>query len=217
MEKQLRMTHQREIIIDELKRCKSHPTADDLYEKVRKKLPRISLATVYRNLEILSEAGIIRKLEISGRQKRFDWELDSHDHIYCVRCHRVDNVNLENKKNISLQPKDSQGYKIAGCRVEFFGLCPKCHKTVDKKYKGEKTMACKSKCGSKELSDKQREVLEALAKCKDACGSKDIAAATSLEAKQVSCQITALKKKGYVDSPARCKYEITSEGKNAIA
>ena len=78
-------------------------------------------------------------------------------------------------------------------------------------------MACKSKCGSKGLSEKQREVLEALAKCKDACGSKDIAAATTLEPKQVSCQITALKKKGYVDSPARCKYTITDEGKSALA
>ena len=80
-------------------------------------------------------------------------------------------------------------------------------------------MACKpeSKCGSKGLSDKQREVLEALSNCtEDACGSKDIADATSLESKQVSCQITALKKKGFVDSPVRCKYSITNSGKEAL-
>jgi len=76
-------------------------------------------------------------------------------------------------------------------------------------------MGCKT-CGTG-LSDKQREVLEALAKCKDACGSKDIAAESGLETKQVSCQLTALKKKGYVVSPVRCKYEITEEGKKAIA
>ena len=77
-------------------------------------------------------------------------------------------------------------------------------------------MGCK-KCGPSELSDNQRKVLQAFSKSKEACGSKDIAAATGLESKQVSCQITALKKKGLVDSPVRCKYEITKEGKKALA
>lgn len=74
-------------------------------------------------------------------------------------------------------------------------------------------MACKPKG----LSDKQREVLAALAESTEPCGSKDIASATTLEAKQISCQITALKKKGFVASPVRCKYEITDEGKEALA
>ncbi len=73
-------------------------------------------------------------------------------------------------------------------------------------------MACKPKG----LSDNQRQVLEALSNTSEPCGSKDIAAATTLEAKQVSCQITALKKTGFVESPVRCKYEITSEGKEAL-
>ena len=77
-------------------------------------------------------------------------------------------------------------------------------------------MGCKT-CAKESVNDNQRLVLEALARSKEACGSKDIAAASGLEAKQVSCQITALKKKGYVDSPARCKYAITGEGKKAIA
>lgn len=218
MQKLLRMTHQREVILDEIKKSRNHPTADELYERIKKKLPRISLATVYRNLEIMSESGLINKLEISGRQKRFDWDLNQHDHIYCVQCHRVDNINLADKKSVALPPEQNHGYKVSGCRVEFYGICPKCRNISVKNKKGErKTMACKSKCGSKELSEKQREVLEALAQCKDACGSKDIAAATSLEPKQVSCQITALKKKGLVESPARCKYTITGDGKNAIS
>ena len=73
-------------------------------------------------------------------------------------------------------------------------------------------------CGCKKggLSDKQKEVLEAMANCDGPCASKDIAAAISKETKQVSCQITALKKKGFVDSPVRCKYAITDEGKAAL-
>ncbi len=216
MKKQLRMTHQREVILDELRKCKTHPTADDLYERVKKKLPRISLATVYRNLEVLSGEGLIRKLEISGRQKRYDWELQEHDHIYCILCHRVENIDLKRDRSFEVQPEDAKGYSVEGCRVEFFGLCPKCRQTDKKQKKGETIMGCKT-CGTGTLSDKQREVLDALSKCNEPCGSKDIAASTSLEPKQVSCQITALKKKGYVASPARCKYEITEEGKKALA
>jgi len=220
MKNSLRMTHQREVILDELGKCKNHPTADSLYERVKKRLPRISLATVYRNLEILSEAGMIKKLEISGRQKRFDWDLEQHDHIYCIQCHRVDNIDLDSDQKLTLPPGHEKGYKIAGCRIEFYGVCPACQKKNARtnKKRGEKQMACKSKsCKSGGLSDRQREVLEALAQCKEACGSKDIAAATSLEPKQISCQITSLKKKGFVASPARCKYEITNDGKNALA
>ncbi len=225
MKDTLRMTHQREVILDELGKVKTHPTADSLYERVKKRLPRISLATVYRNLEILSEAGMIRKLEISGRQKRFDWDLEQHDHIFCVQCQRVDNLELKSQQRISLPTEDDKGYQIDGCRVEFYGVCPQCQKknANPKKKRGTKKMDCKPKsCGSgggckAGLSERQQEVLEALAKCDKACGSKDIAAATSLEPKQISCQITALKKKGLVASPARCKYEITQDGRKALS
>ena len=54
MHRTLRMTHQREVVLHELRRCQNHPTADELYGRIKKKLPRISLATVYRNLEILA-------------------------------------------------------------------------------------------------------------------------------------------------------------------
>lgn len=75
-------------------------------------------------------------------------------------------------------------------------------------------MACKKKC--EELTDEQKQVLNALATSSEPSGAKDIAVATGLESKQVSCRITALKKKGYVASPVRCKYEITPEGRKAL-
>lgn len=216
MEANLRMTHQREIILDELRRSKTHPTADELYERIKKKLPRISLATVYRNLEILSETGLIKKLEISGRQKRFDWNPQDHDHVYCTKCHRVDNIPTETAPLLSIEPNQQKGYRITGCRIEFYGLCPHCLKPHQlKQSTGEKDMACTS-CKSTTLSDTQRQVLEALAKSSEACGSKEIAAATGLESKQISCQLTALKNKGFVASPVRCKYEITAEGKGQL-
>ncbi len=72
-------------------------------------------------------------------------------------------------------------------------------------------------CGSKGLTDEQKQVLEALKKCDKPCGAKDIAEATGLEKKVVSNKITGLKKKGLVDSPVRCKYGITGDGVNALS
>jgi Fe2+ or Zn2+ uptake regulation protein/predicted transcriptional regulator len=213
MKKKLRMTNQREIILQELCKCTSHPAADELHLRVRKKLPRISLATVYRNLEMLAEAGTIKKIEITGRQKRFDSELQPHNHIYCVQCHRVDNILLEPGVEV-LRPEDNRGYTITGCRIEFAGVCPACQKIYH--TQGGTGMGC-SKCRPESLTDNQRKVLEALAKNSESCGSKELAAVSGLDAKEVSSQLTALKKKGYIDSPARCKYEITREGKKAIA
>ena len=77
-------------------------------------------------------------------------------------------------------------------------------------------MGCKT-CANPTLSDLQRSVLSALAESTEPCGSKEIAAATGMESKQISCQITALKNKGYVASPIRCKYQITDQGKTALA
>ncbi|MGB3211039.1 MAG: transcriptional repressor [Desulforhopalus sp.] len=125
---QLRMTNQREIILRELKKSKQHLSADELYDIVKKVMPRISLATVYRNLEILSEAGLIGKLEISGRQKRFDSDVSDHDHIYCIVCHRVDNLEIERKSVDSEQLGAGAGYSITGYRVEVIGVCPDCQK-----------------------------------------------------------------------------------------
>jgi len=125
---QLRMTNQREIILKELQKSKQHLTADELYGRVKKTMPRISLATVYRNLETLSGAGVIAKLEISGRQKRFDYDTENHDHIYCVQCQRVDNINLERELIGTSSVSLPGGYKITGYRVEFVGICPPCQR-----------------------------------------------------------------------------------------
>lgn len=132
---QLRMTNQREIILRELQKSKQHLTADELYEIVKQIMPRISLATVYRNLEILSEAGIIGKLEVSGRQKRFDYEAEEHDHIYCVVCHRVDNLEIDRESVREVGWNSDMGYAIQGYRLEVAGICPECQCKRSKKEK----------------------------------------------------------------------------------
>lgn len=129
----IRMTHQREIILQELKASGLHLTADELYDRVKKLLPRVSLATVYRNLEILSQAGMIAKREVSGRQKRFDAEVSDHDHIYCIQCHRLDNLDLDREEIGRLPTAQVKGYTVLGYRLEFVGVCRECREKNQQK------------------------------------------------------------------------------------
>jgi len=122
----LRMTRQRKVILEELRKVNTHPSADELYEMVRKRLPRISLGTVYRNLEILSESGNIQKLEPGCSLKRFDGNPSAHYHIRCVNCDRVVDAPMAPDLEIDLEQVNSTDFKIIGHRLEYLGLCPQC-------------------------------------------------------------------------------------------
>lgn len=120
------MTHQRRVILEELRKVKTHPTADEIYEMVRKILPHISLGTVYRNLDILSDCKLIQKLNMSGAQKRFDGNPEYHHHIKCDLCGRVDDISVESLTDIVTTVTDSAGYEVTGYLIEFTGICPDC-------------------------------------------------------------------------------------------
>ena len=124
----LRSTKQRRIIIEELCGVKTHPTADEVYRMVRRKLPRVSLATVYRNLELLSEEGKIMKLELAGKQRRYDANTERHYHVRCVRCGRVDDIPIKPFSGIDSKVAKLRGYEIVGHRLKFMGLCPGCRR-----------------------------------------------------------------------------------------
>jgi Fur family ferric uptake transcriptional regulator len=89
-------------------------------------LPRISLGTVYRNLEILSESGEIKKLEPGSSLKRFDGNPSEHFHIRCIRCNRIADMPMASDFEIDLADMTPTEYEILGHRLEFFGLCPHC-------------------------------------------------------------------------------------------
>ena len=122
----LRMTRQRRVILEELRKVKTHPSADEIYEIVRKRLPRISLGTVYRNLEKLSESGDIQKLEPGSSLKRFDGDPTDHCHIRCVRCDRIADAPMAPDLKIDLARVNSTDFEIIGHRLEFLGMCPIC-------------------------------------------------------------------------------------------
>jgi len=122
----LRMTRQRRVILEELCKVDTHPSADEVYAMVRKRLPRISLGTVYRNLEILAESGDIQKLEPGGTLKRFDGKTEHHYHLRCIRCDRMIDAPVDFDVMIKHDLKSATDFKIIGHKLEVIGICPEC-------------------------------------------------------------------------------------------
>lgn len=120
-----RLSKQRKVILEELRKVTSHPTADEVYDIVRKIIPRISLGTVYRNLEFLCSKGLAQKVGPAGSQKRFDGNAMPHPHIRCRTCGKVQDVHVHFEPP-TLNESDRLGYEIESCNVEFVGVCPKC-------------------------------------------------------------------------------------------
>jgi len=133
--KNYRMTNQRRVILDELRKMHSHPTADELYRVVRRIIPHISLGTVYRNLEVLSEMGCIKKIELGGNQKRFDGNVEEHYHVRCVKCNRIIDVPKSTIKALDYSCELENGGKILGCTIHFYGLCERCIQTRSQSQK----------------------------------------------------------------------------------
>ena len=125
-EKKIRMTRQRQVILNELLKSHTHPAADEIYKAVRRKLPHISLGTVYRNLEILSQAGMIAKLDPGSPERRFDGRMDRHYHIRCQQCGRVEDVPLKPLSQIEARLEKQIDYDVSGHNLEFCGICPGC-------------------------------------------------------------------------------------------
>jgi Fe2+ or Zn2+ uptake regulation protein len=135
--RELRTTEQRRVIMEELAKSDAHPTADELYRLVRKRLPKISLGTVYRNLEILSRSGKIHKLETAGSQKRFDGVVENHYHVRCVRCDRIEDVPGNPIDCIDEAFQGVKGYQILQHRLEILGICPQCLKESNEMGRGD--------------------------------------------------------------------------------
>ncbi|MDR0477247.1 MAG: transcriptional repressor [Desulfobulbaceae bacterium] len=122
----MRLTTQRQIILEELTKASSHPTASEVYDMVRKRLPRIGLGTIYRNLELMAESGMIQKLETGGTQKRFDATIGPHYHIRCAACGDLRDVHITLPPQLDTLAAEATGYHITGHNIEFSGYCQNC-------------------------------------------------------------------------------------------
>jgi Fe2+ or Zn2+ uptake regulation protein len=125
-ERSLRMTRQRQVIMEELRATDQHPSADDLHGRVKQKLPRISLGTVYRNLEILTELGEIQTIALAGNLKRFDGIPQNHYHMRCVHCDRLVDAPMEVIDSLERALQEKTEFRILDHQLEFTGICPDC-------------------------------------------------------------------------------------------
>ncbi len=121
-----RNTPQRKVLLEELCGLNTHPTASELYEIVRKRLPRISLGTVYRNLEVLHESGQIIKLDLAGHEARFDGMVVPHCHARCTSCGIVRDLPEIDPRKFETPSAEINGFLIQGFKLEYFGICPGC-------------------------------------------------------------------------------------------
>ena len=122
-------TKQKEAILKVLRSTTSHPTADWVYEEVRKEIPNISLGTVYRNLKLLRQSGEISDIDFSGTFSRFDGNPDNHYHFRCEKCGRVLDVDEPVNKEFDRRIARKTGFKISHHRLEFRGLCKECQES----------------------------------------------------------------------------------------
>ena len=120
-----RQTRQREVVLEVVRSTMDHPTADWVYRQARRRLPRISLATVYRNLRRLAEEGLIREVHSAG-QSRFDCNTGRHYHIRCVNCGRMGDLPLSVDEGLEREAGRATNYRIVGHDVEIQGVCPAC-------------------------------------------------------------------------------------------
>lgn len=128
MERLTRMTKQRRAILEALRSTASHPTADWVYERVRKVIPDVSLGTVYRNLKLLKEQGEILELNYGSTFSRFDGNPRNHYHFQCEHCGRVLDVELPLNCKLENEVAAAMDVEIRSHRMEFYGLCPECKK-----------------------------------------------------------------------------------------
>lgn len=118
-----RMTSQRAEILAELRAAHDHPTAAELHDRLRPRLPRLSLGTVYRNLDVLAAVGLVAKLAGNGIEARYDGVPEPHDHARCRCCGAVADIPSQGGDGVIALP---EGFLVECRRLEYVGLCADC-------------------------------------------------------------------------------------------
>ncbi len=122
----LKLTPQRLAILEYLDGNTSHPSAEDIYSCVKKKFPTMSFATVYNTLETLRKRGQILELTIDPDRKRYDPNIHPHNHLICLRCKTIVDVDLDFE--IPIPDEARKSFDVLGNHIEFYGICDKCKK-----------------------------------------------------------------------------------------
>ena len=120
---------QREIILNTLKENVVHPTAEYLYAKIQEKDPKISLATLYRNLNQLTENGIIKKIDGLETSSHYDHNTHEHYHFICTKCRRVFDIDAEVAPELIRRTEEKTNFLIENHDIVFSGICKDCRQS----------------------------------------------------------------------------------------
>lgn len=121
-------TQQRAAVFDYLRSVEHHPTAEEVYLAVKNQLPKVSLATVYKNLEALIEAGVASKLNFGDGSARYDIRTDHHHHLRCLPCGKMWDLEPTESSAWLKQMKTRVGFQVSDYRLELLGVCRDCRK-----------------------------------------------------------------------------------------
>jgi Fe2+ or Zn2+ uptake regulation protein len=122
-----RLTRPRRVILDAVRGTDAHPSAAVVYRQVRRRLPRVSLATVYRNLRMLAAEGLlVERADLGGM--RFDGNTAPHDHFTCVACGRIYDVPAPDARAARARVASRTGFEVLVQRSEFYGRCGACRR-----------------------------------------------------------------------------------------
>lgn len=128
------VTHQRLAVYEQLRRAKDHPSAEDLYRRLKPRFPALSLATVYKTLQSLQDLGLVSLVNRPHVEARYDAIVERHHHAICEGCGAIEDLFDKDLDALKF-PTAAKGFKVAGHSVHFRGLCAKCARRKDHRRK----------------------------------------------------------------------------------
>lgn len=128
----MRNTTQRSLVLEYVRSTKTHPDASEVYSNVKKRLPGISLSTVYRTLAYLRDKGEVIELRGPDGVGHYDGDVADHAHFSCVSCGKLWDIESSGADTRALERAGRMGFEVHGSRLEVFGLCSGCQQKEDK-------------------------------------------------------------------------------------
>jgi Fe2+ or Zn2+ uptake regulation protein len=122
------LTEQRAAVHDYLSGVAHHPTAEEVFLAVKARVPRISLATVYKNLEALVQCGAVSKLTYGDASARYDIRTDHHYHTRCLACGKIWDLDAKEGTELLKRIKPQAGFEVEDYRLELLGRCRECRR-----------------------------------------------------------------------------------------
>lgn len=122
----VRITPQRHAILEFLIQSMIHPTADDIYKALEAKFPNMSVATVYNNLRVFRESGLVKELTYGDSSSRFDFVTNDHYHIICDSCGKIVDFHYPGLDEVEHLASHVTGFQVNSHRMEIYGTCPSC-------------------------------------------------------------------------------------------